>query len=413
VKVLVVNAGSSSVKYSLIDVDSSETMASGVVERIGCPGTRLKAKAADGRREERPTPGVRTAGEALETIATALTEGPAAVIRDMGEIDAAGHRVVQGADHFSEATLVDERLKGIIRDLFCLAPLHNPANYAGIEAAEDLLPGKPQVAVFDTAFHATMPPRAHLYGLPVEFARKHKLRRYGFHGTSHKYVSARAIEMLGSPGQLASGSAGARQNAGHSKIVTAHVGNGVSLAAVEDGESRDTTMGFTPLEGVVMGTRSGSIDAALVLHLVDHLGMSTKEVDRILNRESGMLGMAGVGSGDMRDVEEAVVAGNEAARLAFDVYCYRIAKAVGALAVALKGMDALVFTAGVGENSPLLRAAVAGWLPHLGVRIDGDKNEHCRPDCDISAAGSPCRVLVIGTQEDLLIARETARVACR
>ena len=398
-KVLVVNAGSSSVKFSLIDIDSSETLSSGIVERIGSPGTRLKAKALDGRREEREVPEVKSAGLALKEIARALTEGPAAVIGDMAEIDAAGHRVVQGADHFSETTLIDDRVKGTIKDLSRLAPLHNPANHAGIEATEDILPGKPQVAVFDTAFHATMPPRARLYGLPSEFAQKHNLRRYGFHGTSHKYVSGRAIEMLGSPE--------------HSLVVTAHVGNGVSLAAVEDGRSVDTTMGFTPLEGVVMGTRSGSIDPALVLYLIDEVGMSTRDVDRLLNRESGMLGMAGVGSGDMRDVEAAVVEGSEQAALAFDLYCYRIAKAVGGLAVALKGMDALAFTAGVGENSPLLRAAVADWTAHLGVRIDGEKNERARPDCDISAGSSHCRVFVIRTQEDLMIARETAHVVSR
>lgn len=398
-KVLVVNAGSSSVKFSLVDTDASEELCEGIVERIGDHGTRLEAEARDGRKEERLVPDVKGAGEAMKEVAKALTEGPAAVMEDMSEVDAAGHRVVQGADRFGEGALIDERVKGIVRELFRLAPLHNPANLAGIEATEAILPGKPQVAVFDTAFHAGLPPRAHLYGLPTGFAREHGLRRYGFHGTSHSYVSRRAIEMLGSPS--------------HSRVVTAHIGNGVSLAAVSDGRSVETTMGFTPLEGVVMGTRSGSVDPALVLYLIDEVGMSTKEVGTLLNRESGMLGLAGVGSGDMRDVEAAVGARDEGARLAFDVYCYRIAQAAGALAVALRGMDALVFTAGVGENSRLVRAAVADWLPHLGVRIDEEKNEEARPDCDISAEGSACRVFVIGTQEDLLIARETARIVSR
>ncbi|MHC5056740.1 MAG: acetate/propionate family kinase [Planctomycetota bacterium] len=395
-RVLVVNAGSSSVKYAVIDPAREDELAEGLVERIGSEGTHLKARAHDGRTEERDVPGVASAADALAEIAKALTEGPAACLGSLDEIDAVGHRVVQGADLYSESVLVDERVKAAIRDLSELAPLHNPANLAGIEAAEALLPGKPQVAVFDTAFHATVPPRAHLYGLPLEFARKHRLRRYGFHGTSHAYVSARAIEMLGDPA--------------HSRVVTAHIGNGVSLCAVLDGKSVDTTMGFTPLEGVVMGTRSGDVDPALVVYLIEKLGMSPGDVDRMLNRESGLLGLAGLGSGDLRDVMAARDSGDERAATAYDVYVYRLGLATGAMAAALGGLDALVFTAGAGERSARLRADVCARLGHLGVEIDPSKNEAARPDCDVSAAGARARTLVIATQEDLMIARETARV---
>lgn len=393
-KVLVVNAGSSSVKCSLVDTDSARTLSNSIVERIGIPGTRLKAVAADGRREERECPRASSAGPALEEIARALTSGPAAVLADLGEIEAVGHRVVQGGPQFTKTVVIDERAKAAIRELCPLAPLHNPANLAGIEAAERLLPGRPQAAVFDTAFHATIPPKAHLYGLPLAFASARRLRRYGFHGTSHRYVSERCREMLG------------RERA--RRLVTAHIGNGVSLTAVLDGRSVDTTMGFTPLEGVVMGTRSGSVDPALVLFLVEG-GMAPKDVDRLLNKESGLLGMAGIGSGDLRDVLAARDKGNESAATAFDVYVYRIAVAVGALAVALGGLDALAFTAGAGENSPPLRAAVASYLAHLGVELDPAKNDSASGDCDISAPEARCRTLVVRTQEDLLIARETAR----
>ncbi|MHC4249243.1 MAG: acetate/propionate family kinase [Planctomycetota bacterium] len=395
--ILVVNAGSSSVKYAVIDPAQENELAEGLVERIGLEGTRLEARADDGRTEEREVPGVASAADALAEIAKALTDGPAACLSSMSEIDAVGHRVVQGADLYSESVLVDDRVKAAIAGLAELAPLHNPANLAGIEAAEALLPGKPNVAVFDTAFHATIPPRAHLYGLPLEFARKHRLRRYGFHGTSHAYVSARAIEMLGGPE--------------HSRIVTAHIGNGVSLCAVLDGKSVDTTMGFTPLEGVVMGTRSGDVDPALVVYLMEKLGMSPGEVDRMLNRESGLLGLAGIGSGDLRDVMAARDSGDERAATAYDVYVYRLALAAGAMAAALWGLDALVFTAGAGERSSGLRADICSRLAHLGVEIDPSKNEAAWPDCDVSAAGARARTFVVATQEDLMIARETARVA--
>ncbi len=400
-KVLVVNTGSSSVKYAVIEPDAGRELAEGVVERIGLEGTKLKARASgDGeqgeRKNERAASEVRSVADALREIARELVEGPTAVLGSLGEIDAVGHRAVHGGEAYSDPVVITDTVKSTIRDLAALAPLHNPANLAGIEAAEKLLPGKPHVAVFDTAFHTTIPPRAHLYGLPMDFAREHRLRRYGFHGTSHKYVSSRAIEMLGSPA--------------HSKIVTAHVGNGVSLCAVADGRSVDTTMGFTPLEGVIMGTRSGTVDPGLVLHLITKLGKPAAEVDRLLNKESGLLGMAGIGSGDLRDIEAAIESGNEPAKLAYETYLYRLALAVGTMAAALDGLDALVFTAGAGEKSPGLREAVCARLGYLGVEIDPTKNKDARPDCDISSAAARARTLVIVTQEDVMIARETARV---
>ena len=400
-KVLVVNTGSSSVKYAVIEPEAGRELAEGIVERIGLEGTKLKARASgDGRqgerKKERAASEVRSAADALREIAREVVHGPTAVLGSLDEIDAVGHRAVHGGEVYSDSVLIDEKVKSTIRELAALAPLHNPANLAGIEAAEDLLPDRPHVAVFDTAFHATMPPRAHLYGLPMDFAREHRLRRYGFHGTSHKYVSGRAIEMLGSPER--------------SKIVTAHVGNGVSLCAVADGKSVDTTMGFTPLEGVMMGTRSGTVDPGLVLHMVQRLGKSPEEVDRLLNKESGLLGMAGIGSGDLRDIEAAIESGSESAKLAYETYLYRLALAVGTMAAALDGLDALVFTAGAGEKSPELREAVCARLGYLGVEIDDTKNKGARPDCDISSAAARARTLVSATQEDVMIARETARV---
>ena len=408
--VLVINAGSSSLKYALVTAPDPEggaagsrgasltVRADGIVERIGLQGTRLVAhrRGEDAAEQTRTLTGVQGPDAAMAAVAEALTAGPAAVLGSLDAVDAVGHRVVHGGDLYSDPVRIDDGVKRAIEALVPLAPLHNPANLAGIRAAEGLLPGRPQVAVFDTAFHATLPAEAHLYGLPLDFARDRRIRRYGFHGTSHKYVSGRAREMLG-PDRSA-------------RLVTAHIGNGVSLTAVRDGRSIDTTMGFTPLEGVVMGTRSGSLDPALVLHLLRHEQMDVDAVDRLLNRQSGLYGMAAIGSGDLRDVLGAREACLETAAVAFDVYVYRLVTAVGALAAALDGLDGLVFTAGAGEHSPELRAAVCARLGYLGVALDPDANAAARPDCDVSARGAACRVLVIATQEDILIARETLAV---
>ncbi|MHC4253836.1 MAG: acetate/propionate family kinase [Planctomycetota bacterium] len=394
-KILVVNAGSSSLKCAVIDPDVTAELAEGLVERIGLEGTRLKASAGE-RRSERACPEVADAADALGCLVRELVTGPTAVLGSLDQVDAVGHRLVHGGDVYSDSVVIDDAVIETARELSALAPLHNPANLAGIEAARALLPDRPHVAVFDTAFHATIPPRAHLYGLPIELAREHRLRRYGFHGTSHKYVSGRAIEMLGWPA--------------HSRIVTAHVGNGVSLCAVLDGKSVDTTMGMTPLEGVMMGTRSGSVDPGIVLYLIEKLGLPVGEVDRLLNKESGIYGLAGVGSGDLRDIEAAIDSGNETARTAYDAYLYRLALAVGTMAAALGGIDAVAFTAGAGEKSPELREAVCARLGFLGVVLDPQKNATAAPDCDVSASNARARTFVIATQEDLIIARETARV---
>jgi acetate kinase len=396
VKILVINTGSSSVKHSLIDVTTGDVLSTGSVERIACPGTRMKVRAQDGRSEERDASEIATTKDAIAGIARALTDGPAGVLRDLDGIDAVGHRVVQGGVAYSNAAVVDSHVKAAIQEYAALAPLHNPANLAGILAAEELLPGKTHVAVFDTAFHATMPPRARYYGLPLEFARRHRIMRYGFHGSSHQYVSARAREMLGSPA--------------HSRIVTAHIGNGVSLCAVCDGKSVDTTMGFTPLEGVIMGTRSGSVDPAAILYMISDLGRTPAQVDKLLNKESGLLGMAGVGSGDLRDVLAARTKGNEGAAIAFDAYVYRLAQAVSAMTLAMRGMDALVFTAGAGENSPELRSAVCEQLDFLGIAIDAKKNAAVRGDGEIGARTATTRTFVVKTHEDMVIAKQTARL---
>lgn len=399
--VLVINAGSSSLKYALVTSDDDGgqgVRAEGLVERIGLEGTRLVAhrKGADAAEERRGLDGVTGPEDALAVATGALTSGPTAVLASLDAVDAVGHRVVHGGDVYSDPVVIDDGVKATIEDLASLAPLHNPANLAGIRAAERLLPGRPHVAVFDTAFHATIPGEAHLYGLPLDFARDRRLRRYGFHGTSHKYVSGRARELLGVDRSR--------------RLVTAHIGNGVSLTAVRDGRSIDTTMGFTPLEGVVMGTRSGTLDPAIVIHLIRHAGMDADAVDRLLNRQSGLYGMAAVGSGDLRDVLEAREAGLETAAMAYDVYVYRLVTAIGALAAALDGLDALVFTAGAGEHSSELRQDVCARLGYLGVRLDPEANRGARPDCDVTAEGVSPRVLVVATQEDVLIARETLAV---
>jgi len=398
-KVLVVNAGSSTVKYAVVESDSGEAVADGIVDRTNLGDTRMIARAGvgPGRRAERPAPELSFAGEALRAIARELVEGRTAVLESLDEIDAVGHRVVQGGEAYTEPVLINEKVKDKVRELSALAPLHNPVNLAGIEAAQALIPARPHVAVFDTAFHSTMPTWAHLYPLPVDFARERLIRRYGFHGTSHRYVSERARRMLGDPGRF--------------KVVTAHIGNGASLAAVRDGKCVDTTMGMTPLEGLMMGTRSGSVDPALVVYLIEKCGMSAKEVDSFLNKKCGLLGVAGVGSGDLRDILAARAKGNERARLAFDMYVYRIALGIGAMAAALDGADAIAFTAGAGERSAELRAAVSARLGYLGVSLDPARNESGSGDRDVSADDARCRVLVIGTREDILIARETARVA--
>jgi len=376
-KVLVLNSGSSSIKYQLRDSDTGTALAAGDVDRIGEPG------------------GPPAYGEALETVLGALVAGAGGPLRDLSEVDAVGHRVVHGGNRFSGPALLNPDVVEDIEECAPLAPLHNPPALLGIREALRVLPDTPQVAVFDTAFHSTIPPQAYVYALPYGYYERHGVRRYGFHGTSFQSVTRTVDAMLG--GRLS-----------ELKVVVAHLGNGASITALQGGRSVDTSMGLTPLEGLVMGTRPGDVDPGVLLHLMHEAGLSAGELDQVLNKESGLLGVSGV-SNDMRDVLQAATAGNERARLALDIYCYRLRKYVGAYAAALGGLDVLVFTAGVGENSPDIRAWVCEGLDFLGVELDPAANDRARGvNADISAAGSRVRVLVVNTDEERVIAEETA-----
>lgn len=392
-KILVINAGSSSLKYQLIDIETEEVLAKGLCERIGIDGSRLK-HSPEGKDEviiEKP---MKDHSDAIKLVLEALTDKEYGVIADMNEISAVGHRVVHGGEAFSKSVVIDDSVKKAIEECIPLAPLHNPPNIIGIEACEKSMPGVPQVAVFDTAFHQTMPPKAFMYALPYELYQNDKIRRYGFHGTSHKYVSSQAAEMLGKPIE-------------ELKIITCHLGNGSSITAVDGGKSVDTSMGFTPLAGVVMGTRSGDIDPAIVKFIADSEHMSLEKVDNLLNKESGVLGVSGVSS-DFRDLQAAAESGNERAALALDMFMYSVKKCIGEYAVAMGGLDAIVFTAGVGENSGDVRRGVLEGTEFLGIKIDPEKNKLRGQKVEISTPDSKVKVLIIPTNEELMIARETA-----
>ncbi|HPC11382.1 MAG TPA: acetate kinase, partial [candidate division Zixibacteria bacterium] len=358
-KILVLNAGSSSVKYQLIDSETEKALAKGMVSRIGMSGSLLAHKPFD-------RPEVKVSGEildhiqAVEYIVTMLLSPNHGVIKDRAEIGAVGHRVVHGGEKFTDSVLITPALMQELRNLIELAPLHNPHNIRGITACERTLPGLPQVAVFDTAFHYTMPGYAYIYGIPYVLYKRYGIRRYGFHGTSHKFVSDRAAVML-------------RRPLAELRVVTAHLGNGASITAVDRGVSVDTSMGFTPLEGLLMGTRSGDMDPAIILHLMAREELSLHEANTLLNKHSGLIGISGVSS-DMREIQSASQAGNANAQLALDIYCYRIKKYVGAYAAAMGGIDALIFTGGVGENSAVVRAKVCEGLAFLGLQVDPEKN---------------------------------------
>lgn len=398
--ILVINAGSSSVKFTLFDADGKTVLASGIVERIGFDGTRLKYRGRGGQTLDQPA-AVADADQAVDTILAALTHKDHGVIGSIREIVAVGHRVVHGGERLTRPTVVDDRVKSIIAECCRLAPLHNPPNLAGIAAGERHIPDAVQVAVFDTAFHATIPRHAFLYGIPLRFYTENHIRRYGFHGISHKYVSQEAARFLGLP---ASGL----------RMVTCHLGNGCSMTAVKGGCSVDTSMGFTPLEGLVMGTRCGDIDPAAVLHLMEHHGLGSAAMDDLLNKRSGLLALAGIGSNDLRDVIAAAGGGHPEAAVALDVFCYRIRKYIGALAAAMGGLDVLVFTAGIGENSPEVRRRVCEGLEAadgFGIVLDPDKNAAASGSPRaIQAESSRVRILVIPTNEELEIARETRRL---
>lgn len=390
-KILVINAGSSSLKYQLIDMDKNLVMAKGLCERIGIEGSLLTHKVGDKKYPVEIE--MKDHSDAINAVINALTDKEMGVISDMGEISAVGHRVVHGGEAFSGSVVITDEVKKALEDCVELAPLHNPANLTGIAACEKVMPSVPQVAVFDTAFHQTMPASSYLYAIPYEYYEKYKVRRYGFHGTSHKYVSGRAAKMLG-------------RDLKDLKIVTCHLGNGSSITAVKNGESIDTTMGFTPLAGTLMGSRCGDIDPAIVTYLMGKENIGIKEMDTIMNKKSGILGLSGISS-DFRDVSDAADSGNERAKAGLEMFYNQITKYIGAYAALMGGVDAIVFTAGIGENDKVLRKCVAEKLKFLGVGIDDDKNSIRGEEVDISSADAKIKTLVIPTNEELMIAMET------
>lgn len=395
-KILVLNCGSSSIKYALYNMDDQSVVTSGGIEKIGLPDSFIKLKAADGNKVkiEREIP-EHTAG--VQFIFECLTQGEHAVIGSLNEIDAVGHRMVHGGERFNQSVLLTDEVMEAFAQCNDLAPLHNPANIKGVNAVKACLPDVPQVGVFDTAFHQTMPDYAFMYALPYELYKQYGVRRYGFHGTSHRYVSQRVCEFLGCKAE-------------GKKIITCHIGNGASIAAVKDGKCVDTSMGLTPLEGLIMGTRSGDIDAGAVTFLMDKLGLDTTGVANLLNKKSGLLGVSG-GYSDFRDILAQIEAGNDQARLAKEMYTYRIKKYIGEYAAAMGGVDIILFTGGAGENQWEVREGATNGLEFLGVKVDADKNHACRAtEQIISADDSKVTVCVIPTDEELMIATDTLNI---
>ena len=391
-KVLVINAGSSSIKYQLIDMSNETVLAKGMCDRIGIAGGNFKHK-VPGKDDYKIDVQMANHGEAIQIIVKTLTDPEHGVIKSMDEIKAVGHRVLHGGEKFSGSVIVNPDVIAAIEECCELGPLHNPHNLTGIRACEAIMPGVPQVAVFDTAFHQTMPDYAYLYALPYEYYEKYRIRRYGFHGTSHRYVSGRAAAMLG-------------KDPKDTKIVTCHLGNGSSIAAVDGGKCFDTTMGLTPLEGIMMGTRCGSIDPAIVPLLMEKENLTPKEIDNIMNKKSGILGVSQKTS-DNRDIEQAAKDGDERAILIENMLCHQLVKYIGGFAAAMGGIDAIAFAGGIGENNPHYRARVAEKLAFLGVKIDAEKNAIRGQEIDISTPDSKVRMFVIPTDEELTIARDT------
>lgn len=391
-KVLVINCGSSSLKYQLIDMENEGVLAQGLVERIGIEGSILTQK-VNGEKYIIEEP-MESHKDAIRLVLEALVDENHGVIKNMNEISAVGHRVVHGGEKYSKSVLVNDEVMAYLEECVKLAPLHNRPNIIGIEACKALMPNTPMAVVFDTAFHGTMPKEAYSYALPYELYKEHGIRKYGFHGTSHKYVSGKVAEVL-------------EKDIKDLKIVTCHLGNGVSLTAVKDGKSIDTTMGFTPLAGMPMGTRSGDIDPAIVIYLIKELGYSVDEVNEILNKKSGILGISGLSS-DFRDVRDAAYnKGDERSLLAIDIYTYRIRTQIGAYAAAMGGLDVIVFTAGIGENADMIREGCLKNLEFLGVELDKERNKQNGEIAEISKDGSKVKVFVIPTNEELMIAKET------
>ena len=399
-KILVLNCGSSSIKYQFIDIEPRHVLAEGIAERIGEDIALFTYKSEKFTKKKREMV-IENHEQGLQLIIDSLLDKVNGVIGDKSEIDAVGHRLVHAGEHYSDAVVITDHVVNVMQECVSLAPLHNPANLKGIEAVKANMPSVPQCGVFDTAFHQSMPPRAFLYPLPLDFYKVHKIRRYGFHGTSHKYVSMQAAEYL-------------NKNIEDLKIITCHVGNGASITAIDGGKSIDTSMGLTPLEGLMMGTRCGDIDPALPIHMQQNMGMGVDEVNVILNKRSGMLGLSQI-SNDMREIEDQMtIHKNPAAIQAFDVYCYRIKKYIGSYFAAMNGLDLLVFTGGVGENMSVMREQVCQDMDALGIRLDLEANANAGSDIALlSAPESRVTVLKVPTNEELMIALETQRLLSR
>lgn len=395
-KVLVINCGSSSLKYQLIDSDTEKALAAGICERIGIEDGIFKYEPAGGDKvvinKDMPDHEV-----AVRMVLDALVNPGYGVVKSLDEIDAIGHRVVHGGERFASSVKIDDEVIKAIEECNELAPLHNPANLIGIKACQSIMPGVPNVAVFDTAFHQTMPKKAYLYGLPIEYYDKYKIRRYGFHGTSHSYVSKRACEVIGLDPK-------------NSKIIVCHLGGGASISAVKNGQSVDTTMGLTPLEGLIMGTRSGDIDPAIIEFIAHKENKSIDEIMRILNKESGVYGLSGKVSSDFRDLDKASNEGNELARQAVEVFCYNAAKYIGAYIAVMNGVDAIIFTAGLGENDHVVRKQIMSYFEYMGVKVDEENNKKRAEEVMISTPDSKVKVYIIPTNEELAIARETVEL---
>ena len=394
-KILVLNNGSSSVKYKLIESDTKEVLAEGGVEKIGLPDSFIKIKRPDGVKET-VTVSMPDHKEAIRQVFRVLTDPNYGVIKSLDEIQAVGHRVVHGMEYFNKSVLITPEVIERVKECYPVAPLHNPANIIGIEAMQELLPGVPQVGVFDTAFHQTMPAKAYMYALPYETYEKYGVRRYGFHGTSHRYVSRRACEFLGLDPEK-------------TKLITCHIGNGGSITAVRDGKSVDTSMGLTPTEGLMMGTRVGDVDPGALTYLMERTGLDAAGLQKMINKESGVLGVSGI-SNDMRDIEAGIENGDERAKLAMDMYEYRILKYIGAYTAVLGGVDVIVFTGGVGENQTATRAKLIEQLSFLGIGLDKEANKVRGEEIMISTPDSKVKVVVIPTDEEMMIARDTAEI---
>ncbi len=395
--ILVINAGSSSLKYQLLNPETGDLLAKGLCERIGIDGKFTYKPQVEGKKVlDAIDVAMPTHSEAIQAVLDALVDAENGVIGSMKEIDAVGHRVVHGGEAFNKSVLITDEVMKAIEDCIPLAPLHNPANLTGIRACQKVMPGVPMVAVFDTAFHQTMPAKAYMYALPYEYYENDKVRRYGFHGTSHKYVAGRAAAMLGKkPEEL--------------KLISCHLGNGSSVTAIDGGKSVDTSMGFTPLAGLPMGTRAGDLDAGILQYVMNKYGLSIDEMLNVLNKKSGVEGLSGVSS-DFRDLENAAAEGNEKASLSREKFAYEVKKYVGAYAAAMGGVDAIIFTAGVGENDAGIRAMVCEGLEYMGVKLDAEANKQRGKELVLSAPDSAVKVLLIPTNEELMIAKDTAAI---